>query len=124
MRKRMRKIKGIKREIGSPEIYPGGQSEFALLGWGPTYGVMKETVDRLNQSGKSAQMIHYSQIFPFNHQHVAIEQFNKSKVIAVENNYTGHFSKATGLSIGQRTLKYDGRPFTSGEILDQIKDAR
>jgi 2-oxoglutarate ferredoxin oxidoreductase subunit alpha len=127
MRKRMQKIKGIQRDIGPPEIYPKGQAELALLGWGSTYGVMKEAVDRLNKSGNSAQMIHYSQIFPFNPQHVATEQLNKIKIIAIENNYSGQFadfySKATGLAIYKKILKYDGRPFTSDEILDQIKDA-
>jgi 2-oxoglutarate ferredoxin oxidoreductase subunit alpha len=124
MRKRMQKIIGIQQEIGPPKIYPNGQAELVLLGWGSTYGVIKEAVDQLNQNGNSAQMIHYSEIFPFNPQHVATEQLCKSKVVAVENNYTGQFadlfSKATGLSIDQRILKYDGRPFTSREILDQI----
>ena len=124
MRKRMQKIIGIQQEIGPPKIYPNGQAELVLLGWGSTYGVIKEAVDQLNQNGNSAQMIHYSEIFPFNPQHVATEQLGKSKVVAVENNYTGQFadlfSKATGLSIDQRILKYDGRPFTSREILDQI----
>lgn len=128
MRKRMQKIKAIKREIGPPAIYPNGQAELALLGWGSTYGVIKEVVDQLNQNGNSAQMIHYSEIFPFNPQHVATEQLGKSKIIAIENNYTGQFanffSTATGLSIDQKILKYNGRPFTSREILDQIKDTR
>ncbi len=124
MRKRMQKIIGVQQEIRPPKIYPNGQAELVLLGWGSTYGVIKEAVDQLNQNGNSAQMIHYSEIFPFNPQHVATEQLGKSKVVAVENNYTGQFanlfSKATGLSIDQRILKYDGRPFTSREILDQI----
>jgi 2-oxoglutarate ferredoxin oxidoreductase subunit alpha len=126
MRKRMQKMEGLRQEIGSPEIYPDDQAKLALLGWGSTYGVIKEAVDRLNKNGIVAQMIHYSEIFPFNPQHVTAERLGKIKIIAIENNYTGQFanffSTTTGLSIDQKILKYDGRPFTSREIVDQIKD--
>lgn len=126
VRKRMQKLEGLRREIGPPEIYPAGETELVLLGWGSTHGAIKESVDELNQNGISAQMIHYSELFPFNLKHVAIAELRKSKIIAVENNFTGQFadffSKTTGLSVDERILKYDGRPFTPGEIVDQIKD--
>jgi 2-oxoglutarate ferredoxin oxidoreductase subunit alpha len=114
----------LRREIGSPEIYPDADADLVLLGWGSTHGVIKEVVDQLNRDGLAAKMIHYSELFPFNPRHVTAEQLRKAKIIAIENNFTGQladfFSKATGLSIDQRILKYDGRPFTSREILDQI----
>jgi 2-oxoglutarate ferredoxin oxidoreductase subunit alpha len=126
VRKRMQKLKGLRREIGPPEIYPSGEAGLVLLGWGSTHGVIKEAVNKLNQNGIAAQMIHYSELFPFNPKQVAIAALRKAKIIAVENNYLGQFaeffSKATGLSVDQRILKYDGRPFTSREIVDQIKD--
>jgi 2-oxoglutarate ferredoxin oxidoreductase subunit alpha len=125
MRKRMQKLEGLRREISPPEIYPDGEAEIVLLGWGSTHGVIKEAVDRLNQEGVAARMIHYSELFPFNARHVPIEELKKSKIIAVENNYTGQFadlfSQETGLSIDQRILRYDGRPFTPRDISDQIK---
>ena len=128
MRKRMQKLEGLRREIGSPEIYPDADAELVLLGWGSSHGVIKEAVDRLNRDGIAAQMIHYSELFPFNHRHVTTEQCRKAKIIVIENNYTGQFadffSMATGLSIDQRILKYDGRPFTSREIVEQIKDTK
>jgi 2-oxoglutarate ferredoxin oxidoreductase subunit alpha len=124
MRKRMQKLEGIGQEIGPPEIYPAGQAELVLLGWGSTYGVLKETVDILNQKGQTAQMIHYSELFPFNPQHIETSAFKKSSIVAVENNYTGQFadlfSQSTGLAVDQRILKYDGRPFSPGDIIDRI----
>ena len=126
VRKRMQKLEGLRRAIGPPEIYPAGEAELVLLGWGSTHGAIKEAVDKLNQNGIAAQMIHYSELFPFNPQHLATAALGKSKIIAVENNFSGQFadffSKSTGLSVDQRILKYDGRPFTSREIVDQIKD--
>ncbi len=126
MRKRMQKLEGLSQEIGPPEFYPSGQAEIVLLGWGSTHGAIKEAVDKLNQNGIAAQMLHYSELFPINPRHLAAAELGKSKIIAVENNFTGQFadlfSNATGLSVDQRILKYDGRPFTSREIVDRIKD--
>jgi len=126
VRKRMQKLEGLRGEIGPPEIYPAGKAELILLGWGSTHGAIKEAVDLLNHNGLTAQMIHYSELFPFNPQHVASAALAKSKIIAVENNLSGQFadffSHATGLTIDQKILKYDGRPFTSREIVDRIKN--
>jgi 2-oxoglutarate ferredoxin oxidoreductase subunit alpha len=124
VRKRMKKLEGLRREIGPPEIYPAGNAELTLLGWGSTHGVIKEAVDTLNQNGVTARMMHYSELFPFV-RHASMTLLGKSKIIAVENNFSGQFadfiSSQTGLSIDQRILKYDGRPFTSHEIIEQIK---
>jgi 2-oxoglutarate ferredoxin oxidoreductase subunit alpha len=125
MHKRMQKLEGLRREIGPPEIYPDGEAEIVLLGWGSTHGAIKEAVDSLNLEGVAARMIHYSELFPFNAGHVPMEELKKSKIIAVENNYTGQFadlfSQETGISVDQRILRYDGRPFTPRDICDQIK---
>jgi 2-oxoglutarate ferredoxin oxidoreductase subunit alpha len=126
--KRMQKLEGLRREIGPPEIYPTAEAELVVLGWGSTYGVIKETVDELNKNGTTAQMIHYSELFPLNPRHVLTEALEKARIIAVENNYTGQFadffSQSTGLSIDKKILKYDGRPFTPDEIINQIKDTQ
>ena len=125
VRKRMKKLEGLRREIGPPEIYPAGNAGLTLLGWGSTHGVIKEAVDTLNQNGVTARMMHYSELFPFDIRHAPMPLLEKSKIIAVENNFSGQFadffSAQTGLSIDQRILKYDGRPFTSHEIIEQIK---
>lgn len=126
MHKRMQKLEGLRQEIGPPEIYPVSEAEFVLLGWGSTHGVIKETVDKMNQNGIATQMIHYRELFPFNPKHLPTEDLKKAKIIAVENNYTGQFadffSMATGLPVDHRILKYNGRPFTSREIVDKIKN--
>ncbi len=125
VRKRMKKLEGLRREIGPPEIYPAGNAGLTLLGWGSTHGVIKEAVDTLNQNGVTARMMHYSELFPFDIRHAPMPLLEKSKIIAVENNFSGQFADffnaQTGLSIDQRILKYDGRPFTSHEIIEQIK---
>lgn len=125
VRKRMKKLEGMRREIAPPEVCPSGSAELVLLGWGSTHGAVKEAVERLGKAGVSAQMLHYSEIYPFNPQHISTAALKKSNIIAVENNFSGQFadffSRETGLPVNQRILKYDGRPFTPGEIVDQVK---
>jgi len=125
VRKRMQKLVGLRRELGSPETYPDGDTELVLLGWGSTHGAIKEAVDWLNQNGSSARMVHCSELFPFDFRRVAGAALKKSKIVAVENNFSGQFadffSRTTGLSVDQRILKYDGRPFTAREIVNQVE---
>ena len=90
MRKRMTKLEGLRREMGTPDIYPAGQAEIVVVGWGSTYGVIKEAVDKLNRDGIVAQMIHFSELFPFNPRSLPSQVFEKVKIVAVENNYTAN----------------------------------
>ncbi len=126
MRKRMQKLEGIRAEIGLPEIYPSPKSDIVLVGWGSVYGAMKEAVDLLNSEGISAQMIHFSEIFPFTTRPFLNKIKKKSKIFAVENNFNGQFSdlltRQTGISTLHKILKYDGRPFAPQEIVARIKD--
>lgn len=125
MRKRMQKLEGMRQEIEGPEMYPSEPAEIALLGWGSTRGVLKESVDRLRKDGFSAQMIHFSELSPFPGSAVAERITGQTRIIAVENNYTGQFADyfrfETGIPIHRKILKYDGRPFSAGEVVARVK---
>jgi 2-oxoglutarate ferredoxin oxidoreductase subunit alpha len=126
MEKRMMKLEGMIQEIGPPEIYPSEESDIVLLGWGSTYGVIKEAVDLMNGEGLRARMLHFSEIHPFPLKDLSNTMMDNAKIFAVENNYTGQFadvfSQETGLSISHRILKYDGRPFTPWDIVTHVKE--
>jgi 2-oxoglutarate ferredoxin oxidoreductase subunit alpha len=125
MRKRMQKLEGLRQEMEGPEEYPSESSEIALLGWGSSRGVLKESVDRLRGEGISVQMIHFSEIYPFPTGKATKKIGAQTKVFAVENNYTGQFADyfrfETGLPVHRKILKFDGRPFSAGEIVEQVK---
>ena len=127
MEKRMRKMDPMAREMAPPEVYPSRVSGIALLGWGSTRGVLMETVALMKKQGLEARMIHFSDIFPFPDKKGLRKRFQDTKIFAVENNFTGQFaevfSRETGLPVFKKILKYDGRPFTSGDILSRLKGA-
>ena len=83
-------------------------------------------MELLNLDGISAQMMHFSEIFPFTAAPFITKIKKKSKIFAVENNYSGQFTdfftKETGLSVFDKILKYDGRPFSPQEIVSQVKE--
>jgi len=126
MKKRMIKLDGIRQEISEPLIYPEGKSDILLLGWGSTWGAMKEAVEILNRDGLKSRMMHFSEIFPFSSKDLSGEITKEAKVFAVETNYIGQFAdlfkSETSLPIHHKILKYDGRPITPKEIVTGVKE--
>ena len=124
--KRMKKFEGMKKEMEPPEIYPSDRAGIVLLGWGSTYGAMKEAAEVLNAEGFPTQMVHFSEVFPLPSKEFLKNIGDHSRVFVVEQNYTGQFadlfSFETGLGIYHKILKYDGRPFSPREIVTQVKE--
>ena len=121
----LKKMPLIKAEIEPPTVYGSDKPEVVLVGWGSTYGVLKEVVERL--SARNAAMLHFSEIYPFpgtqKLDYLALLRGAK-RTICVEQNAMGKFASLmrseTGYTFDANILKYDGRPFTveslSGEI--------
>jgi 2-oxoglutarate ferredoxin oxidoreductase subunit alpha len=121
-----RKLENLRREIAPPELYGEENPETLLIGFGSTYGVMKETVDRLLGTYAIA-MLHFSEVYPF----PGLDRFDYRKVLekarytlCVELNATGQFAgllrAETGFSCSGRVNRYDGRPFTTDDLLTEV----
>ena len=116
----------IRHEIEPPMLYGNKRPDIALVGWGSTYGVMKEAVDALAKNKKIA-MLHFSEISPF----PLTGKFDYLKVLAdaklsicIENNATGQFARLmraeTGFEFKAKINKYDGRPFLLENLIGDI----
>jgi 2-oxoglutarate ferredoxin oxidoreductase subunit alpha len=127
VRKRMMKLEGMRGEMKHPEAYPPRDGGIVLMGWGSTYGAIREAVDLINSEGLQATMLHFSEIYPFPPKDPARKIKGNAKFFAIENNYAGQFadlfSFETGIPISHKILKYDGRPFSPQEIVAQIKES-
>jgi 2-oxoglutarate ferredoxin oxidoreductase subunit alpha len=121
-----KKLPNILREIEPPLLYGNYDPEIVLVGWGSTFGVMKEAADLLSHEQKMA-VIHFSELYPF----PATDTFDYLKVlkkakltICVENNATGQFARLmraeTGYEFTARINRYDGRPFTLESLTGEI----
>jgi 2-oxoglutarate ferredoxin oxidoreductase subunit alpha len=122
--KRLRKLAGLKEDISAPALYGPQKAETTLVGWGSTYGALREAVDILNQARVSANLLHLSELWPFPAEAVAAALDTAQNSYVIENNATGqlaHLIRAeTGKKVSGKILKYDGRPFTPEYIAAKI----
>ena len=124
MNKRMRKLELAAQEMRLPALYGPAEAEVTLVGWGSTYGALREAVDRLNAQGRSTNLLHFSDIFPLDEERITADIQKIKWMIVVEQNYTGQLAHVlrglTGRKADQRVNKYDGRPISPDEIVAAV----
>ncbi|MBN1766544.1 MAG: 2-oxoacid:acceptor oxidoreductase subunit alpha [Sedimentisphaerales bacterium] len=126
--KRMAKSQGLLKEAIGPEFYGPSNADLLLVCWGSTYGPCREAVDRLNSSGRSAAMLHFSQVWPIDMNPLKENYFrdNSRRIYFVEGNVTAQLAsllREQGLHLSdyETILRYDGMPFTGQEIAERIE---
>jgi len=125
MQKRMRKLFSLKQEISAPPLYGPKKAETLLIGWGSTYGAIREAVDILHKEGASVNLLQLNELWPFPSEAVADALDNARHSYIIENNATGQLSHLiqaeTGRKGSGKILKYDGRPFTPAYIVQKVR---
>ena len=126
--KRREKLQKLAEELPVPEIYGDAEGETLLVGWGSTYGPIREAVDRSRAQVKSVSSIHLRCVHPLPNGLEAIFERFKS-VVVVELNDEGVYGYGQMASILRarycdskiRSLtKTDGLSFLVREILAGI----
>ena len=122
--KRMRKLKGLIRELLEPEFMGEEQCETLLLGWGSTYGPIREAVSLLNKNGDGSYgALVFGDIYPLPQEKLNIYAKGRT-LINVEQNATGQLAslirEQTGIKCHKSILKYDGRQISGEEIVKQV----
>jgi len=128
VQKRLRKFELLRQEISPPYSYGPADAETVMVGWGSTYGALKEAAEILNSQGIKVRGLHLSEIWPFPAQAVSSELEKSESLISVESNATGqmaHLIRAeTGIEIKSKILRYDGRPISPQYILREFAKIR
>jgi 2-oxoglutarate ferredoxin oxidoreductase subunit alpha len=62
--KRRDKLVRLAAELGVPDVYGDPQGKVLLVGWGSTYGPVREAVDRLRAAGQLAGAVHLRHLNP------------------------------------------------------------
>ena len=124
--KRARKFKGVAAQVPPPQIEGPEDAEITLIGWGSTYGVIKEAITQLKERGVSANHLPIKWIVPL-HGEVVTEVVSRAgRSIIVENNFSGQFYRylrsETGLAVDGHIRKYDGEPFMPHHIADGVQE--
>ncbi len=126
MDKRMHKLEGLIRELEEPEFIGKEDCDILLIGWGSTYGPIKEAVKSLNEEpGNSYGALVFGDIYPLPEK-LLLNMAGKAKsIINIEQNATGQLAglirETTGIQCGSSILKYDGRQISGEEIVSRLK---
>ena len=123
--KRARKFQNIDQEVAAPELEGPADAEVTLIGWGSTYGVIKEAVQQLKeQQGINANQLPVKWLIPLNGDAISVTLAKCQRTIIVENNYSGQFARylrsETGFAANGHIRKYDGEPFMPHHIVDGV----
>jgi 2-oxoglutarate ferredoxin oxidoreductase subunit alpha len=125
VRLRARKIAGITREIPPTEIFgdvDGG--DLVILGWGSTYGSLREAVKQMRDKGKSVSHIHLRYLNPLPGD--LVDQLHKFKKVMVAEMNMGQLLKmirADYLIDAIGCNKVQCRPFKVSELTNRINRA-
>ncbi|MFN4245568.1 MAG: 2-oxoacid:acceptor oxidoreductase subunit alpha [Brevinematia bacterium] len=124
MEKRMRKMNYVVEDFKLPLVEGDDNPDLTIVGWGSTYGAIKEASNILRREGVKVSHVHVEYLFPVKKEIADILSKHRNVVI-VENNYTSQYSKLlrmeTGYSINKKVLKYDGEPFTPLYLVNELK---
>ncbi len=124
--KRLRKEQALAREIEPPWIYPEGNlhGRKVLLGWGSTWGAIREAVEMLNAREDRYAHVHLRELWPLPAEALKKVWAEAQEVVAIEGNATGQLGKLisaeTGLRPHRWIRRYDGRPFTAQGIVEEV----
>ncbi len=123
--KRLRKMSGLRREISSPRRYGPESAEGTLVGWGSSYGAIREAVDILNRDGAKVNLLHFTELWPFPAEAVESALRESRYTIVVECNATHQLAQLmraeTGIQADGYISRYDGRPLTPAFVVDAFK---
>jgi 2-oxoglutarate ferredoxin oxidoreductase subunit alpha len=120
--KRLKKLDSIRKEIVPPELVGEEDYKILITGWGSTYNVVREALQRLGREDIS--FLHFKQVYPLYEGTKDYLQKAKKNII-IENNATSQFGKLiklyTGVDIEAKILKYNGLAFSVEEVTAEIQ---
>ncbi|HWG42098.1 MAG TPA: 2-oxoacid:acceptor oxidoreductase subunit alpha [Gemmataceae bacterium] len=124
--KRVRKMSTVLAHLPPPLFTGPADAEVTLIGWGSTWGVLTEAVERLNGEGISANHVQIRYLVPFQVKEVQKLLGRSRRIIVVENTQSGQFARhlraETGIAANGHIRKYDGEPFEPKHIVAAVRD--
>ena len=120
IRVRARKIAGIVREIPPLEIFGPAEGELLVLGWGGTFGSLREASRRLCDEGHAVAHVHLRHLNPFpsdlgrilrSYRRVLVPEINLGQLVRLIR--AEYLVDAIGFN------KIQGRPFKVSELIER-----
>lgn len=117
---RAEKVARVANFIPAQDVYGDQEGDLLVVGWGGTFGNIRETVDALRAEGKSVSHCHFSYISPL--PKGVKDIFSRFKKIVVCELNCGQFADVLRMQHPEFTYeqynKVQGLPFTSIELAE------
>jgi 2-oxoglutarate/2-oxoacid ferredoxin oxidoreductase subunit alpha len=124
VRTRARKIAGIAREIPPIEVFGDSSGDLVVLGWGSTYGPIREAVKHVREKGKKVSHVHLRYLNPLPRDlEETLKRFKKVMIAEMNMGQLLKMVRADYLIDAFGFNKIQGRPFKVSEIENRINRA-
>ncbi len=126
MRRRAAKLEAAAAEACEAEAFGDPAAETLVLGWGSTYGAVREAVERLCAAGTPVRGLYPKRLWPYPARRLEAEVARARRVVVPETNFAGSWARLVEMHHGVRAVRvsrFDGRPFLPGELADRIGEA-
>jgi 2-oxoglutarate ferredoxin oxidoreductase subunit alpha len=124
----MKKLELVDKEVPVEEklnFYGDRTSENIVVSWGSPKGAIIESLNMLKAEGFSLGFMQLRMLNPLPAEHVKSALTGKKRIIDIEDNFTGQLGgiikEKTGIAPNFHILKYTGRPTTTTEVYNALK---
>ncbi|MGQ9798838.1 MAG: 2-oxoacid:acceptor oxidoreductase subunit alpha [Ignavibacterium sp.] len=118
---RAKKIKNIENDIPLLEVEGEPSGELLVVGWGGTYGAIKEAVNKARAQGYKVSQAHFRYLNPFpKNTGQVLKSFNKVLVPEINLGQLARLLKSEFLIDVQQFNLVRGLPLRVADIVDQI----
>lgn len=117
---RQAKIDAIADYIPQLELIGGEDADLLVVGWGGTYGHLREAVEKMNAAGQKVALAHFRFISPLPNNTVSVLEKFKNIIVAEQNNgqFAGYLmDKIPGLQVTKYN-KVEGQPFAVSDLIE------
>lgn len=117
---RQAKVNRVADYIPDQEVIGDQEAELLVVGWGGTYGHIRDAVEQMNKNGRKVAYAHFHFISPLPKNAGDILMKYKKVMVAEQNN--GQFAdyltaKISGLHVA-RYNKVEGQPFVVADLIE------
>ncbi len=118
---RAKKIKNIENDIPLLEVEGESSGELLVLGWGGTYGAIKEAVNKARAQGYNVSQAHFRYINPFpKNTEQVLKNFKKILIPEINLGQLARLIRSEFLIDVQQFNLVRGLPLRVSDIVDQI----
>lgn len=117
---RQAKVDAIANYIPQMELIGGEDADLLVVGWGGTYGHLREAVEKMNETGHKVALAHFRFINPLPINTASILKKFSNIIVAEQNNgqFAGHLmEKIPGLQVAKYN-KVEGQPFAVSALIE------